>query len=67
MADGSVYVANWTGPNVRDSFKGWQLIQFGPDGRVIWWLDSPDRFGSIAGFDVLETPEVIAHNQSVES
>ncbi len=67
MDDGSVYVANWTGPNVRDSFKGWQLIQFGPDGRVLWWLDSPDRFGSVVGFDVLETPEVITHHQPVGS
>ena len=56
MADGSVYVANWTGPDVRDSFRGWQLIQFGPGGRVLWWLDSPDRFGSVVGFDVLESP-----------
>ena len=56
MADGCVYVANWTGPDARDSFKGWQLIEFGPNGGVVWWLDSPDRFGSIVGFDVLESP-----------
>ena len=56
MADGSVYVANWTGPKARDNFKGWQLIQFGPDGSVVWWLDSPDRFGAVVGFDVLESP-----------
>ena len=38
----------------NDSFNGWQVIEFGKDGQVKWHLDSPDRYGSISGIDVLE-------------
>ena len=53
-ADGSVYLAHWTGHGADDSFKGVQAAQFDPSGKVIWTLDSPDRFGSISGVIVLE-------------
>ena len=53
-ADGSVYLAHWTGHGADDSFKGVQAAQFDPSGKVIWTLDSPDRFGSISGIIVLE-------------
>ena len=55
-ANGHVFVANWTGHKADDSFNGWQVIEFAPDGRVVWRLDSPDRFGSVSGIDVLESP-----------
>ena len=52
--DGDVYLCNWTGHGENDSFNGWQVIEFGKDGQVKWHLDSPDRYGSISGIDVLE-------------
>ena len=52
--DGHVYVANWTGHGANDSTRGWQVIEFDADGRVVWHLDDPVRFGSIHGLDVLE-------------
>ena len=51
--DGHVYVTNWTGHGEDDSWKGWQVIEFDGEGRVVWRLDSPDRYGSIHGIDVL--------------
>ncbi len=54
--NGHIYVANWTGHGPDDSFKGWQVIEFDKDGKVVWRLDSPDRYGSVSGIDVLETP-----------
>ena len=52
--DGHVYVANWTGHGANDSTRGWQVIEFDAEGRVVWHLDDPVRFGSIHGLDVLE-------------
>jgi len=54
MPNGNLYMAHWTGHGKDDSFKGWQAVEFDAKGKVIWHLDSPDRFGSISGIDVLE-------------
>ena len=53
-ADGRIYLAHWTGHGERDSYKGWQVVEFDKDGKVLWHLDSPDRFGSISGIVVLD-------------
>ena len=55
--DGGIYLAHWTGHGAEDSWKGWQAVEFDPSGKVVWRLDSPDRFGSISGIDVIETPK----------
>ena len=52
--DGRLYMAHWTGHGAHDSYKGWQAVEFDRDGKVLWHLDSPDRFGSISGIVVLE-------------
>lgn len=57
LPNGHVYMCNWTGHGEQDSYKGWQVIEFDRDGKVFWRLDSPDRFGSISGIDVIETPK----------
>jgi len=56
LKNGHVFVCNWTGHGAQDSRKGWQVIEFDKDGKVFWRLDSPDRYGSICGMDVLEAP-----------
>lgn len=53
MPDGRVYMAHWTGHGARDSFKGWQVVEFSPTGEVLWHLDDPERLGSVSGIDVL--------------
>ncbi len=57
LPDGTVYMAHWTGHGEKDSYKGWQAVAFGPDGKVLWHLDDPARFGSCSGIDVVEAPE----------
>ena len=52
--DGCLLVANWTGHGRDDSRRGWQLMEFDKDGKVVWTLYDPERFGSIHGFEVLE-------------
>ena len=58
--NGNIYLAHWTGHGEDDSFKGWQVVEFDPSGKVVWHLDSPDRFGSISGVIVLEDYSVPA-------
>ena len=58
MPDGSIYMAQWTGHGERDSEKGCQVLQFDAEGRIVWSLDDPVRFGSISGIDVLDAPEL---------
>ena len=58
MPDGGVYMAQWTGHGENDSQKGCQVLQFDRNGRIVWTLDDPDRFGSISGIDVLDAPEM---------
>ena len=53
MPDGHIYMAHWTGHGADDSKKGWQVVEFDGDGRPVWHLHDPERFGSISGIDVL--------------
>lgn len=53
QADGHIYMAHWTGHGENDSFRGWQVVEFDENGKVIWFLDSPDRFGSISGISLM--------------
>lgn len=58
MPNGSVYMAHWTGHGAKDSYQGWQVVEFDAAGKVIWYLDDPDRIGSVSGIDVIEAPEL---------
>ena len=52
--DGHVYMAHWTGHGANDSKHGWQVVEFDGEGRAVWHLHDPERFGSVSGLDVLE-------------
>ncbi len=52
--NGHVYMAHWTGHGFGDSFKGWQAVEFDQNGKAVWHLDSPDRYGSISGILIAE-------------
>ena len=56
MPNGHVYMAHWTGHGANDSMKGWQVVEFDGEGRAVWHLHDPERFGSVSGIDVLESP-----------
>ena len=55
MPDGHVYMAHWTGHGANDSSRGWQVVEFDENGRAVWHLHDPGRFGSVSGIDVLDT------------
>ena len=40
-ANGNCVVANWTGHSGRDFRPGWKLIEFAPDGKVVWNWNAP--------------------------
>ena len=52
--DGHVYMAHWTGHGANDSAHGWQVVEFDAEGRAVWHLHDPERFGSVSGIDILE-------------
>ena len=56
LANGHVYLCNWTGHGRDDSFKGWQVVEFDEEGNSIWHLYDPERFGSVSGIVVLKAP-----------
>ena len=56
LPNGHVYVCNWTGHGWNDSKRGWQVLEFDENGKVVWHLDDWEMFGSISGIDVIETP-----------
>lgn len=55
LANGHVYVCNWTGHGWEDSKRGWQVLEFDEKGEVVWHLDDWEMFGSLSGIDVLES------------
>jgi hypothetical protein len=56
LPSGHVYVCNWTGHGWNDSKRGWQVLEFDENGKVVWHLDDWEMFGSISGIDVIEAP-----------
>ncbi|MDO5318575.1 MAG: hypothetical protein Q4G65_08125 [bacterium] len=56
LKNGHVVLAHWTGHGAKDSYQGWQAVEFDAEGKVVWHLDDPDRCGSVSGIDVLEAP-----------
>ena len=47
LPNGNLVVANWTGHSGRDFRPGWKLIEFAPDGKVVWhwnaeWAGTPN-------------------------
>ena len=56
LANGHVYVCNWTGHGWNDSKRGWQVLEFDGNGKAVWHLDDWEMFGSISGIDVIESP-----------
>jgi sugar lactone lactonase YvrE len=50
LANGNLVVSNWAGhgkDDVRNEQKGPQLIEFSPDGKVVWTFRDPEKLGSI--------------------
>lgn len=53
-ANGNIVVGNWTGHKSTDSEKGVQLVEFDPQGNVVWKWHDPMRAGTIHGVIILD-------------
>jgi hypothetical protein len=49
LANGNTLVATWTGHGAGDSRKGQQVVEFDPDGKVVWKWHDAGLAGSILG------------------
>ena len=54
LENGNTVASNWTGHKPQDSQKGTQLIEFDPQGNVVWKWHDPERAGTIHGVIVFE-------------
>ena len=54
LGNGNLVVSNWTGHGANDSQKGVQLLEYAPDGKVVWKWHDPQLAGSIDGVIVLD-------------
>lgn len=53
LPNGNTVVSHWTGHGSTDSGKGPQLIEFAPDGKIVWTWHDPELAGTIHGVIVL--------------
>jgi hypothetical protein len=53
LKNGNTVACNWTGHNREDSKKGPQLVEFDPQGKVVWRWHAPQRAGTIHGVIIL--------------
>jgi hypothetical protein len=54
LKNGHVIAATWTGHGANDSEKGQQVVEFAPDGTIVWKWHDPRMAGSIHGVIVLD-------------
>ncbi len=54
LPNGNLVIANWTGHGANDSEKGVQLLEYDPDGNIVWRWHDPKAAGSIHNAVVLE-------------
>jgi hypothetical protein len=57
LTNGNLVVANWTGHNEGERRKpnqGDQIVEFAPDGKVVWSYNNLDRLGCIHGVIVMD-------------
>ena len=54
LKDGRIIVANWTGHGAQDSEKGHQVLEFAPDGKLLWSWHDAKLTGSVHGAIALD-------------
>ena len=67
LKNGNLVVCNWTGHEANDSTKASQLLEYAPDGKLVWqWHDS-EHAGSLHGVIVLDELDTAVLNDDVTS
>lgn len=54
LRNGNVVVSHWTGHKPDDSKKAPQILEYDPQGNVVWKWHDPERAGTIHGVIVFE-------------
>ncbi len=55
LKNGHIIVANWTGHNEKDYRPGWKILEFDPDGKVVWhWFEHTPEAGTINNVIILD-------------
>jgi len=54
LKNGNIVSATWTGHGANDSRKHQQVVEFAPDGTVVWKWHDPKAAGSIHGVYVMD-------------
>ncbi|MFQ3242376.1 MAG: hypothetical protein ACI9A1_001168 [Lentimonas sp.] len=54
LNNGNIVASHWTGHGQDDSEKGPQLLEFNPEGEVVWSWHDPERGGTIHGVIMLD-------------
>jgi hypothetical protein len=67
LKNGHIVVSNWSGHGAEDSRKGVQIVEFDPQGEVVWTWHDPERAGSIDGLIVLDELDTGVLNDDVSS
>ena len=54
LKNGNIVQCNWTGHGAQDSAKGVQILEFDPEGKVVWSWHDAQMAGCIHGLIVLD-------------
>ena len=54
LKNGNMVVSHWTGHGRADSKKAPQLLEFDPEGNVVWQWHDAERAGSLHGIAIVE-------------
>lgn len=55
LANGNYVVTNWQGHGAGRGANGTQLLEYSPDGKLVWsWKQHPEKFSSLQGVVVLD-------------
>jgi hypothetical protein len=55
LPNGNIFVANWQDGGNGHGFDGIQVLEFAPDGNLVWfWKQDPTIFSSIQGVQVMD-------------
>ena len=67
LKNGHIVVSNWSGHGPQDSKKGVQILEFDPEGQIVWTWHDAERAGSIDGLIVLDELDTGVLNDDVSS
>jgi hypothetical protein len=54
LKNGNIVVCNWTGHGPEDGAKGWQLVEFAPDDKLLWHWHDAKRASTLVNIAVLD-------------